>query len=189
MKNFLLLTIMSCAILFSCQQQKREVDKVALVKDYIKALNRSDYKAIIDSFHDSVRMKELDYISAMSKSNYYQFFQWDSTFVPEYKIISIKELDGAVNMQVSKNCSRIDFLHEEPTVNDELVTFENGQIKHIEIVKYIVFNDEKWSKNRARLTNWIKEHHPELDGFLYDQTKAGALNYLQAIKLFREREE
>ncbi len=91
----------------SCHHSTKVVNKVEVVKEYINALNESNYDGIVSLFKDSVRMKELVYSSVFSKKEYYQLFQWDSTFHPTYKILEIKEENGLVRMTVSKECPRI----------------------------------------------------------------------------------
>ncbi|WP_420602881.1 hypothetical protein [Flagellimonas sp.] len=182
-KVFILLCIATIAI--SCHEKKSEVDKVQIIEDYIGALNEGDHGIVIESFSDSVRLNEMDYKSVFSKEDYYSLFQWDSTFVPKYQILDIEQKGEDVEIKVSKKCTRILFLNEEPIITKELVKFKRSKIYSITITDYEVFNDGKWSGNRANLVSWIKTHHPELDGFLIDQSKRGALNYLKAINLYQ----
>jgi len=187
MKKLLFFAPFLAVLLCSCQPSHREVDKIQLVKDYIAALNQFDYPAIIDKFGDSVRMKERVYESTFSKEDYYHHFQWDSTLKPTYKILEISEVeDGTVHMHVSKLEERIEFLNEEAIVTDEVVTFENGKIHNINIVNYVVFNEVEWINNRKQLVTWVNNNHPELNGFLHDQTKQGALNYLKALEYYKQ---
>ena len=187
MKKAILLVCISL-IGISCQQSNKRIDKIEIAQNYIKALNTSDYDGIIGLFKDSIRMKEVVYSSVFSKDNYYQLFQWDSTFSPTYKLLEIKEVNDVVQMKVSKECPRILFLNEEPMVTDEVLKFEEGKIESVEITKYVVFNQKGWDRNRANLVEWTETHHPELDGFLYDQTRKGAINYLEAIKRYQARQ-
>lgn len=185
MKKLLFFAPFLAVLLYSCQPSKKEVDKVQLVKDYIAALNAFDYPAIIDKFKDSIRLKERVYESTFSKEDYYVHFQWDSTLHPVYKILEIKEAeDGTVHMHVSKLEERIQFLNEEAIVTDEVVSFEDGKIHNIDIVNYVVFNEVEWINNRKRLVAWVNTNHPELNGFLHDQTREGALNYLKALEYY-----
>ena len=48
-------------------------------------------------------------------------------------------------------------------------------------------NWEIWQRERDSLVNWIKENHPELDGFVHDLSMEGAQNYLKAISLYKKR--
>ena len=57
----------------------------------------------------------------------------------------------------------------------------------LETTKYEVFNDSTFVKNRDELVNWTNEYHPELQGFLFDQTKEGGLKYIKAIEFYRKR--
>ncbi|SFB87024.1 hypothetical protein SAMN04487891_103144 [Flagellimonas taeanensis] len=173
----------------SCQQKNKEIDKVKIVNDYIDALNASDYDKVAGLFRDSIRLREMDYVSAFSKEGYHSLFQWDSTFHPKYEILDVKSDGNEVRMKVSKQCERILFLNEEPIITQEVVKFDGDAIQSIDIVEYVVFNDSLWSAKRADLMAWIENHHPELNGFIYDQTKQGALNYLKAMALYKNRQD
>ena len=50
---------------------------------------------------------------------------------------------------------------------------------------YVDFKVATWEKNRTELLRWVDEHHPELNGFLYDQTEAGGMKFLKAIELYQ----
>ena len=41
-------------------------------------------------------------------------------------------------------------------------------------------------KIRTNFLNWMNQNHPEVNGFIFDQTEKGGLNYLKAIKLYNE---
>ncbi len=149
-------------------------------------MNDFDYPAIISMFNDSVRMKEIVYDNSFSKDNYYNLFQWDSIFQPSYEILKIEEkADGTVDMEIAKQGPRILFLNEKPVVNHEIIQFEQGKIHQVHIVEYIVFDEETWARKRQSLLDWVDSNYPELNGFIYDQTKAGALNYLKALEYYQ----
>ncbi len=182
-KVLILLCVIILAI--SCHEKKSKINKVQIVENYIEALNEGSYNTIIQSFLDSIRLNEQAYKSAFSKVDYLSLFQWDSTFAPKYQILDIEQKGEDVEMKVSKKCTRILFLNKEPIITKELVEFKGNKIYGITITDYEVFNNGKWSGNRANLVSWIKTHYPELDGFLIDQSKQGALNYLKAIDLYQ----
>lgn len=176
-------------VVSSCTESKQAqatIPKTQLVEQYINALNKSDFQQVRFLFFDSIRLKELDYVSVFSKDDYYHLFQWDSTFHPTYKILEIQEDKSGVKMKVSKECKRILFLNQEPIVTHEFVKFKDNKIMSVDIIDYKVFNDSIWSLNRANLVSWITTNHPELNGFLHDQSKQGALNYLKAIQLYQQ---
>ncbi|SNZ01113.1 hypothetical protein [Flagellimonas pacifica] len=183
--NKILILLCVIILVISCREKKSKINKVQIVENYIEALNEGSYNMIIQSFLDSVRLNEQVYKSTFSKEDYLSLFQWDSTFAPKYEILEIAQKGEDVEMKVSKECTRILFLNEEPIVTREVVKFKNDQIYSITITDYEVFNGEKWSDNRADLVSWVKANNPELDGFLVDQSKKGALNYLKAMDLYQ----
>ena len=186
MKKLLPIALVIFVLSISCTQ-KQSFDGIAATKTYFVALNESDYDKVTSLFLDSIRMREGIYTSVFSKQAYKHMFQWDSTFHPTYAIQEIEQSGDTVLMQVSKTCTRIHFLHEESTVTKERVVFQNGKIFSIEIVDFVVFNDERWATNRANLVSFVEANHPELNGFLHDQTKAGAIKYLKAIELYQSQ--
>tara|TARA_R110002167_G_C12410901_1_gene627904 strand:- start:185 stop:532 length:348 start_codon:yes stop_codon:yes gene_type:complete len=114
--------------------------------------------------------------------------KWDSIFDPTYKILQIEQEDEIVKAKISKIDKRISFLHQEPIVTNQIIRFDNDKIIGLETTVYVIFNDSIFVKNRDRLVNWIEENHPELNGFLYDQTKTGGLKYLKAIELYKNNQ-
>jgi len=58
----------------------------------------------------------------------------------------------------------------------------------VETTEYLVFNDATFVKNRDSLLSWIDENHPELNGFINNQTAPGGRQYLKAIELFKNRQ-
>lgn len=179
--------ILCVVMAMSCGQKSKKIDKVEIVKDYINALNVSDYKQVVGLFRDSIRLKEMDYVSTFSKEAYHSLFQWDSTFGPKYQILDIRSDGDDVRMKVSKQCDRILFLNQEPIITQEMVKFDGDAIQSIDIVEYVVFNDSLWSAKREDLVSWIEGHHPDLNGFIHDQTKQGAMNYQKAMAFYRNR--
>jgi len=172
--------------LMSCKDTKKETDKIEIAKAFYGTRNSGDYSSIPSLLADSIITKELDYTMAYSQTDYIAFMKWDAVFEPEYNFTEMKEENGTVRAQVSKMDRRIRFLHEQPTIYQEVIRFKEDKISHLEIEDYIFFDDTVFSKNRAKLVHWIEENHPELNGFLHDQTEQGALNYLKAIALYED---
>lgn len=184
MKRVGLLLIFIASTLLSCNTKDQGERERALIKQYYAALNNFELEAIADYFYDSVRMRENDYLYLASKDSFYIKLQWDSVFRPKYSVLEIEAIDKDLIVKVSKSDPRILFLNEEPTIYRERFTFKDGLIYSSETREFIVFNWDLWDENRSKLVNWIKENHPELDGFLHDQTKQGATNYLEALMLY-----
>ncbi len=78
-------------------------------------------------------------------------------------------------------------MNGEPTVYKEKLTFKNKRIQSVESTELILFNTEKWVSLRDTLVDWMAENEPKLDGFIFDQTKQGAINYLKAIELYEAK--
>lgn len=172
-------------LLAACQSNSKE----QLARDYYQALNNSNFERIAQFQFDSVRVKEGPYNSVYSINDYVNWLQWDSVFEPKYEILDVKTEGEAVELTVSKVCQRIQFLNGGPMVSKERLGFKEGKIYDLEIQEFIEFNGEQWNANREELVSWIDEHHPELNGFIYDQTLQGGLNYLKALELFKNKKD
>ncbi|MBR9853488.1 MAG: hypothetical protein GYB37_02775 [Algicola sp.] len=179
--------IFAILVFISCGSNKKEVNKAEMAGAYIEGLNTSNYTQVVELFLDSVRFNEMDYVRTFSKEGYQDLFQWDSVFKPEYEMLEMKEENGELHLKVLKKCERILFLQNKPFITHEVMKFKEGAIHSIDIVEYVDFNDSLWAGNREKLVNWISEYHPELNGFIHDQTKVGALNFKKAIELYRNR--
>ncbi|KAB5490167.1 MULTISPECIES: hypothetical protein [Flagellimonas] len=175
------------AMLVSCGDAPKKLDKRAIAENYIKALNASDFEQLVGLFQDSVRFNEMEYIRTFDKESYHSLFQWDSVFNPRYEILDIKEKGENLHLTISKECERIRFLHEGPFISSEIMNIKEGKIHSIDIVEYVDFNDSLWGAKREDLVSWIEVHYPDLNGFIHDQTKQGAMNYQKAMAFYRNR--
>ena len=139
-----------------------------------------------DWFLDSLTTIEEEYKQTYSKSDYLKFLKWDSIFEPDYEILEITQKDGVVYAKISKMDKRISFLHEEPFITNQTIEFKSDKISSIE-TRYVEFNDATWERNKNGLLNWIDENHPELNGFIEDQTESGGKKFLTAIVLYKSK--
>lgn len=185
-KTILFLLILLGSI--SCKNPGKEIDKLEIAKQYYKVLDDSNYAEIKSLLTDSLltRETEYDYEQTFSREEYMEWLKWDAVFDPTYDILEMELENGTVKAKVSKIDKRILFLHEEPIVTNQVIRFNNDKIISIETTKYIVFNDSIFVKNRTGLLNWVDENHPELKGFIHDQTKKGGIKYLKAIELYEK---
>ena len=175
--------------MISCKDSEKELDKLEIAKMYYEVLDKSNVSGIRTLLTDSLLTKEAeyDYEQTFSKKEYVEWLKWDSVFEPTYKILEIRQENGAVKAKISKMDKRIAFLHKEPIVSDQVIRFDKDKISSIETSKYVIFNDSLFVANREKLLNWVKENHPELDGFINDQTKIGGIKYLKAIELYENK--
>jgi hypothetical protein len=189
MKNIVVITLFLTLGLVSCKNSEQKIDKLQIAKKYYKILDNSNATEITTLLSDSIviREKEDDYEERFSNKGYVDWLKWDGVFNPTYKILEIEEENETVKAKISKIDIRISFLHEVPMVWTEVIKFDNDKIIQVERTGYEVFNVSTFLKNRDSLTNWINKNHPELNGFLYDQTENGGMNYLKAIELYNNR--
>lgn len=168
------------ALVVSCKHPDRQ----QLTKDYYQALNENNFTRIMELQYDSVRVKEGEFLSIYSPTDYVHWLQWDSVFQPTYKLLDLTPVPEGIEITVSKDDERIQFLNGEPLITKERLLFNEGKIHSLEILEYVAFHNEKWNAKREVLVTWIDENHPELNGFINDQTLQGGLNYRRALELF-----
>ena len=187
-KTILLLSLIITGFL-SCRSSEKEVDTLKIAKTYYAALNHSDASEIRALLADSLLTKETEYNyeQTFSRRGYSEWLKWDSVFDPTYEILEIEQENGVVKASVSKMDKRIAFLHKEPIVTHQVIRFDGDKIVSIETTQYLVFNDSVFVQNRDDLLNWIDTNHPELNGFINDQTAYGGMRYLKAIELYSNK--
>ena len=172
----------------SCKNSEQEIDKLKIANQYYNTLDNSDHSVLAHLLTDSLLTKETeyDYEQTFSLKEYIEWMKWDSVFDPTYKTLEIEQENGIVKAKISKIDKRISFLHEEPIVTSEIIRFDKNKIKSIERTN-VIFNDSVFVKNRTEFLSWIDKNHPELNGFIHDQTKNGGMKYLKAIELYKNK--
>jgi hypothetical protein len=160
-----------------------------IAKNYYEVLDKSNVSGIETLLTDSLLTKETEYgyEQTFSKKEYVEWLKWDSVFEPTYKILEIRQENGTVKAKISKTDKRIFFLHKEPIVTDQVIRFDKDKITSIETTKYVIFNDSLFVANRENLLNWVDENHPEIGGFINDQTKTGGMKYLKVLELYENK--
>ncbi|MGS2762753.1 hypothetical protein [Sinomicrobium sp. M5D2P9] len=174
---FVLLSIAGCT-------EKRST-KSEQVTAYYEGFKNSDYTRIKRTISDSLTIIEGDTMTYTPES-YYNHFKWDSVFKPVYTLISLENQDEQVVATLSVNSLRFEFLKNNPLTCKHKFHFESGKITKIENLDCDA-NWEIWQKEKDILVNWVKVNHPELDGFIYDLSMKGAIDYLNAIALYEKR--
>jgi hypothetical protein len=176
------------AFLFSCNNSSDKPTADKIIHTYIVALNESNFKQIESCISDSLVTMEGGFVLTKSSKDYYVHFQWDSVFSPKYTILNSNKIsDKSIEVTLSKICKRIKYLHDSATVFKTKFDFADKRIVSIDNFELVYFDTLKWSSRRDTLVNWVSEHYPELDGFIYDQTPNGAQNYLKAIELYTDK--
>lgn len=170
----------------SCKNSENKINRIDISKQYFKALSSSNYSKVSNWFADSLTIIEGEHKQIYSKSDYLKLLKWDSVFNPSYEILKIEQKNGIVKAKVSKMGKRISFLHEEPFITNQTIKFLNEKIISLE-TEYVNFNEVTWERNKNELLSWIDENHPELNGFIYDQTESGGIKFLKVIELYKNR--
>ena len=185
----IMLSLLLLPAFISCRNSDKGIEKLEIAKTYYRALDSSDNLGMELLLTDSLVTKETayDYEQTFSLEEYLEWLKWDSVFDPKYNILQIEQEDEIVKAKISKIDKRISFLHQEPIVTNQIIRFDNAKIISIETTEYLIFNDSTFVKNRNSLINWIDENHPELNGFIHDQTETGGLKYLKAIELYKNK--
>lgn len=180
--NYRLFILSLFLISIGCNNEQMTHQEI--VAKYYNALDSGNHNEIQAVISDSVTLVSGDYVTPYNRDSYYEFFQWDSIFIPSYKIIGAEEKNNGVIVTVAQKNVRNEFLKNNPLVYKVKVSFDSGKISKMEDLEYIDVNWETWSHERDSLVSWIKNNHPELDGFVNDMTMKGAKDYLRAIELF-----
>lgn len=170
--------------LISCNSGRNSLANKRVIKDYYTSLNKADFKLASKYIADSINSTEMGYILASNREELYRNFQWDSVFIPNYKLTEIVCDSASAVATVSKFCKRIEFLHDSALVFKVRFDFKNNQISKMQLTDYISSDFNKWQFRRDTLVAWIDRYHPELSGFINDLTIKGAQNYFKAIELF-----
>lgn len=186
MRKIIALSLLLTIVFLSCKSSQKEINKIEIAKQYFNVLDNSDYSRMSDLFADSLTIIEAEHKQIYSKNEYLEFLKWDSVFDPNYEILEIEQKNGIVKAKISKMDRRISFLHEEPFITRQTITFLNEKIKSVD-TEYVDFNETTWEQNKIQLLSWIDKNHPELNGFIYDQTKSGGRNFLKALRLYENR--
>ncbi len=173
--------------MFSCNGINSPISHKRIVEGYISALNKADFNEISSYLNDSISTEELDFLLSDHLEDYHTLFQWDSVFNPHYELIDIQEIETGMQVTLSKECRRILFLNDTALITRSKLEFSEGKITRFQTYEYLNLDFIKWESRRDTLVSWIDTHHPELSGFVYDQTINGGQNYLKAIDLYKNR--
>ena len=188
MKKILMISALLAIMGTSCKRAEK-IDRLEIAQEYYRVLDESDEIGLMPLLADSILTKETEYNYeyTYAQRDYMQWLKWDSAFEPTYKVLEMVEENDRVKVRVSKMDKRIAFLHKEPFITNQILQFENDKIASIETIKYVNFNDSLFVKNRDELVNWIDQYHPELNGFINDQTEVGGMKYLKAMEYFQNK--
>jgi len=175
--------------LISCKNSEKTIDKIEIAEKFFVALNKSNSSEMKDLLNDSLitTIPKYEYEVRYSKNDYVKnWLKWDSVFKPNYKVLEMNLESGIIKAKVSKVDNRILFFMQKPFLTNEVLKFEKDKIIAIE-TEYLNFDEETWGKNRSELLSWISENHPELNGFIDDQTEAGGKKFLKALELYKNK--
>ena len=170
-------------MLIGCKEQKL-TPKETVIK-YYHSRDTGNYKELKELINDSITIISGSYVMPYNHVSFYEQFKWDSIFKPSYKIVKLEEKNNQVNALVVINSIRNEFLKSSSMICEYEILFNSGKISEIKDLDCTNVDWNTWQKERDSLVNWIKENNPELNGFIYDMTMGGAINYLKAIELYK----
>ena len=185
MKRILFLSVV--CLIASCTEEK--ISKTEQITEYYQGFERSDYEQIKGTLANSLTITEGDYTMAFTPESYYGHFKWDSVFKPVYDVVVLENQGDKLVATVSVHSLRFEFLKNNPLTCRHRFHFDSGKITKIENLDCSNANWEIWQEERDALVNWVKLNHPELDGFIHDLSRKGAVNYVKAIELYKIRQE
>ena len=170
-----------------CQQSKMTHQEV--VNGYYKARSETNYSEVKKYVSDSLTIVSGDFVMPFDHHSFYEVFKWDSLFRPTYEVVKIEDVDHHIVVSVKLNSVRSEFLKNSYMTCHYKLSFEAGRISKFEEMNCDDVDWNIWEQEVNSLVHWVKEHHPELDGFIHDMTKKGAQNYLRAMELYEKRKE
>ncbi len=159
------------------------------VKRHYAAFSNSDYNQIKTTIADSLTVISGDYVMPYNRESYYEVFKWDSVFQTSYKLVKTESQDDQVIASVTMSSIRNTFLQNPDMTCRYRISFSDGLMSEIAEIECTNVDWSVWQKEVQSLVAWIGTYHPELDGFIYDMTEAGATNYLKAIALYQSRKD
>ena len=168
---------------FGCTNKKTPSPEAA-VRQFYKGFTTGNFNAIDAVLSDTVKTKEGDYLNSYSKTDFYSLFQWDSVFKTSYEIKDLQNIENEIVVTIASRSLRYEFLKNNPLVYKRKFSFKADKIAFTETLNYLDTDWKVWENRRDSLVVWIKAKHPEIDSFIYDLSKNGAINYLNAIELY-----
>ena len=151
---------------------------------YYNARHAANFNELRTLINDSITITSGDYVMPYDHASFYEVFKWDSIFRTSYSIVELDEKNNQVITSVTMNSLRNEFLKNNKMTCDYKISFNSGKILKIEEIECRDVDWEIWQKQRDSLVDWIKQNHPELNGFIHDMTMNGAINYLKAIEFY-----
>jgi len=175
----LILLLLGCA--------KDRPSKLHITTEYYKAMDSRNFEAVKPLLYDTITTVTGEFVTNYTHNTYYELFKWDSVFNTTYEIVEMAEEQDEIIVTVASSSLRYEFLKNNPLTSIYKISFKADQISAIEVMDYIGADWNVWEVERDSLVSWTKSNHPELDGFIYDLSIQGAINYLRAMELYENR--
>lgn len=181
MKNILSVLFL-LSFFTGCDKQKSTHQET--VSQYYASRDIGNYNELKILINDSITITAGDFVMPYDHDSFHEQFKWDSIFKPAYEVVGLEEKNDQIIASVRLKSVRNTFLKNEAMTCDYKISFHSGKISKIEELDCKDVDWSIWQKERDSLVGWIKENHPELDGFINDMTMRGAMNYVKAIGLY-----
>jgi len=186
MKKYIFLYLTICLVLVSCGETK--MSPTGIVEAYYEGFENGNFGQIRKVIGDSISIKSGDYVSSYSRNSFYNFFKWDSVLQTRKKLVELDTSGSEVITTISYSSARYQFLNNNNLTCSYKIIFKDEKISLLEELDCPNANWPAWEKQVNELVEWIKIHHPELDGFINDLTMQGGINYMKALQLYKNRE-
>lgn len=182
MKIWLILPILTLCLV-GCTDRKPTPQET--VAHYIEARDTGNFTRLRTLINDSITITGGDYVMPYDAASFYKVFQWDSVLGTSYEIMELKEQNGRIVATLAMRSHRNAFLDNNPMTCGYSFSFISGKISQIDELQCPGFNGEAWAKKRDTLVAWVERNHPDLNGFIYDMTMQGAMNYVKAMERYQ----
>jgi hypothetical protein len=182
MKN-LCCTLLLLCLVAGCTDRKPAPQET--VAHYIEARDTGNFTMLRTLINDSITITAGDYVMPYDMASFYEVFQWDSVLGTSYEIMELKEQNNKIRATVAMRSDRNAFLQNNPMTCWYTFSFISGKISGIEEMECPGFNGDAWAQKRDSLVEWIKQNHPERNGFIYNMTMQGAMDYTRAMELYK----
>ncbi|MEM8484618.1 MAG: hypothetical protein AAF564_03675 [Bacteroidota bacterium] len=189
-KTYRLLPVLLALLVLILPACKSELtSQTEAVQSYYAGLNAGDFQQVTALMADTFVVIEGDFTRKQSRADHYTMFQWDSVFASTYDIKNLEQVDAGIRVRVASSSVRYAYLKNNPLACEMTFSFQDRKINKLLVGECPEADWGLWEARRDSMVAWIDSNHTHLSGFIYDLTKEGAEQYLEAMSLYESRIE